>query len=186
MQGDCHIGPHPPLSRPCTLCTASQEIFRPDIFWYDAATKTDSPFGILGLLAFEFWCMHFVEIKRWQDWHKPNSVNVDPLFPQNKIADHDVGYPGLKLFVVSIRAGGQGQEGGVKEMEEKVEASQSPSGQRALKVLRGTTYPWVAHTVLESRALHSLKRGTHVACDPESLIVGRSKHARGNERLNFS
>lgn len=43
-----------------------QEIFRPDVFWYEAATKTESPFGIVGLLAFEFWAMHFVEIKRWQ------------------------------------------------------------------------------------------------------------------------
>ena len=34
-----------------------------------------------------------------QDFRKPNSVNVDPLFPNNKIADHEVGYPGLKLFV---------------------------------------------------------------------------------------
>ena len=36
------------------------------MFWYEAATKTESPFGIVGLLAFEFWAMHFVEIKRWQ------------------------------------------------------------------------------------------------------------------------
>ena len=34
-----------------------------------------------------------------QDFRAPNSVNVDPLFPGNKIADHEVGYPGLKLFV---------------------------------------------------------------------------------------
>jgi hypothetical protein len=36
-----------------------------------------------------------------QDFWNPNSVNKDPLFPNNKIADHEVGYPGLKLFVVS-------------------------------------------------------------------------------------
>jgi light-harvesting complex I chlorophyll a/b binding protein 4 len=77
----------------------AQEILRPDIFWYETATKVETPFGIVGLLAFEFWAMHFVEIKRWQDWRKPNSVNVDPLFPNNKIADHEVGYPGLKFFV---------------------------------------------------------------------------------------
>ena len=35
-----------------------------------------------------------------QDFWNPNSVNKDPLFPNNKIADHEVGYPGLKLFVV--------------------------------------------------------------------------------------
>ena len=42
-----------------------------------------------------------VEIKRWQDFWNPNSVNKDPLFPNNKIADHEPGYPGLALFVVS-------------------------------------------------------------------------------------
>ena len=35
-----------------------------------------------------------------QDFWNPNSVNKDPLFPNNKIADHEVGYPGLQLFVV--------------------------------------------------------------------------------------
>mmetsp|Transcript_38797 Transcript_38797/g.86291 ORF Transcript_38797/g.86291 Transcript_38797/m.86291 type:complete len:261 (+) Transcript_38797:104-886(+) len=72
----------------------AQEIARPDIFWYETAAKIDLPFNIVGLLAFEFWAMHFVEIKRWQDFRKPNSVNVDPLFPNNKIPDHEVGYPG--------------------------------------------------------------------------------------------
>ncbi len=42
-----------------------------------------------------------VEIKRWQDLRNPNSVNRDPLFPNNKIADHEPGYPGLTFFVVS-------------------------------------------------------------------------------------
>lgn len=39
---------------------------RPDVFWYDAPTKVDLPFNIVGLLAFEFWAMQFVELKRWQ------------------------------------------------------------------------------------------------------------------------
>ena len=38
--------------------------------------------------------MHFVELKRWQDIRNPGSVDADPLFPSNKLAPHDVGYPG--------------------------------------------------------------------------------------------
>jgi len=71
-----------------------QELVRPDVFWYDAATKTDSPFGIMGLLAFEFFAMHWVEVKRWQDFRKPGSQDKDPIFSQYSLPKHEVGYPG--------------------------------------------------------------------------------------------
>lgn len=67
-----------------------QEIVRPDVFWYDAPTKVQLPFNIVGLLAFEFFAMHFVELKRWQDFRNPGSVDADPLFPSNKLAPHEV------------------------------------------------------------------------------------------------
>jgi len=38
--------------------------------------------------------MHFVETKRGLDFQKPGSQDVDPLFPNNKLPAHDVGYPG--------------------------------------------------------------------------------------------
>ena len=38
--------------------------------------------------------MHYVEIRRWQDWRKPNSVNQDPIFKGNSLPDHEPGYPG--------------------------------------------------------------------------------------------
>lgn len=76
-----------------------QEILKPDVFWYTAGAKVETPFPILGLLAFEFWAMHFVEIKRWQDFRAPGSVDKDPLFPQNSLKKHEVGYPGFALFV---------------------------------------------------------------------------------------
>jgi light-harvesting complex I chlorophyll a/b binding protein 4 len=76
----------------------AQEIARPDVFWYDAPTKVDLPFNIVGLLAFEFWAMQFVELKRWQDFKNPGSVDADPLFPNNKLAPHEVGYPGFAIF----------------------------------------------------------------------------------------
>jgi light-harvesting complex I chlorophyll a/b binding protein 4 len=34
--------------------------------------------------------MHFVELKRWQDWRNPGSVDQDPLFPNNKLPPHEV------------------------------------------------------------------------------------------------
>ncbi|WIA19347.1 hypothetical protein OEZ85_003978 [Tetradesmus obliquus] len=76
-----------------------QEVVKPDVFWYDAPTKIDLPFNIVGLLAFEFFAMHFVELKRWQDFRNPGSVDADPLFPSNKLAPHEVGYPGFAPFV---------------------------------------------------------------------------------------
>jgi len=77
----------------------AQEIAQPDVFWYTSGATVKTPFPILGLLAFEFWAMHFVEIKRWQDWKNPGSVDKDPLFPQNSLAKHEVGYPGFAPFV---------------------------------------------------------------------------------------
>jgi len=71
-----------------------QEILNPGVFWYDAPTKITLPFNIVGLVAFEIWAMHFVEIKRWQDFFNPGSVDTDPLFPNNKLPPHEVGYPG--------------------------------------------------------------------------------------------
>lgn len=71
-----------------------QEVVRPDIFWYSAPTQIELPFNILGLVAFQVWAMHFVELKRYYDWRTPGSVDQDPLFPNNKLPAHEVGYPG--------------------------------------------------------------------------------------------
>ena len=40
-----------------------QEITRPNYFWYDAATKVDLPFNIVGLVLFQLVAMHWVETK---------------------------------------------------------------------------------------------------------------------------
>jgi hypothetical protein len=116
----------------------------------DLCVQVKTPFPILGLLAFEFWAMHFVELKRWQvcghgvllhmtctasaagrnvpcknvtqlqfsmcasaklgacswqngpphllphsqDFRNPGSADRDPLFPNNSLPKHEVGYPG--------------------------------------------------------------------------------------------
>ena len=40
-----------------------QEIVRPDVFWYDAALKSNiPPKTLMGLLAFELFAMHWVEV----------------------------------------------------------------------------------------------------------------------------
>ncbi|KAG2439611.1 hypothetical protein HXX76_004963 [Chlamydomonas incerta] len=71
-----------------------QEIVRPDVFWYNAGKEVESPLGPLGLLAVEFFLMHWVELRRWQDLRKPGSVDQDPIFSQYKLPAHEVGYPG--------------------------------------------------------------------------------------------
>ncbi|KAL6762567.1 light-harvesting chlorophyll-a/b protein of photosystem I [Haematococcus lacustris] len=77
-----------------TAGVLAQELAQPDVFWYTTGAQLKSPIPILGLLAVEFWAMHFVEIKRWQDFRKPGSADRDPLFPGNSLAPHEVGYPG--------------------------------------------------------------------------------------------
>ncbi len=68
-----------------------QEIVRPDVFWYSAGSQVESPLGPVGLLAFEFFAMHWVEVRRWQDLRKPGSVDQDPIFSQYKLPPHEVG-----------------------------------------------------------------------------------------------
>ncbi|KAG2502221.1 hypothetical protein HYH03_000707 [Edaphochlamys debaryana] len=76
-----------------------QEIFNPSQFWYTAGAEVESPLGPLGLLAVEFFLMHWVEVRRWQDFRNPGSVDQDPIFSQNKLAPHPVGYPGFAPFI---------------------------------------------------------------------------------------
>lgn len=71
-----------------------QEVLKPDIFWYDAPTKIDLPFNVVGLVLFELVTMHWVESKRGYDIQKPNSQNQDPIFSNYSLPDHTPGYPG--------------------------------------------------------------------------------------------
>ncbi|GFH30626.1 chlorophyll a-b binding protein, chloroplastic, partial [Haematococcus lacustris] len=57
-----------------------QEIAVPDVFWYDAGRPENLPgpfknINMGGLLAWEFILMHFVEVRRWQDYRNFGSVN---------------------------------------------------------------------------------------------------------------
>jgi hypothetical protein len=57
-----------------------QEILRPDVFWYEAGLPENLPgpfknINMGGLLAWEFLLMHWVEVRRWQDYKNFGSVN---------------------------------------------------------------------------------------------------------------
>lgn len=65
-----------------------QEIFNPNVFWYEAGLPENLPgpfknINMGGLLAWEFLLMHWVEVRRWQDYRNFGSVNevstVQPL-----------------------------------------------------------------------------------------------------------
>merc|ERR1712007_243548 len=72
------------------------ELARPDIDFYTAPQQIGEslPFSIPTLLAIEFILFHYVEIRRWQDFNNPGSVDQDPIFKEYKLPTHDVGYPG--------------------------------------------------------------------------------------------
>ena len=48
---------------------APQEIVHPEQFWYTSGAEVELPFNIFGLVAFELFAMHFVEV-RAGDSHK--------------------------------------------------------------------------------------------------------------------
>jgi len=77
-----------------------QEIVKPDIFFYEAGLPQNLPepftnINMGGLLAFEFFMMHFVETLRGQDIITHGSVNGDPIFTNNAVANPEPGYPGF-------------------------------------------------------------------------------------------
>lgn len=79
----------------------AQEILVPDVFWYEAALPENMPafaqgdqFNLGALFAFEFLMMHYVEVRRWQDYKNFGSVNSDPIFTNNSVPNEEMGYPG--------------------------------------------------------------------------------------------
>lgn len=78
----------------------AQELYNPDVFWYEAALPENLPgfvnddFNLGTIFAFEFLMMHYVEVRRWQDYKNPGSVNEDPIFKGNSVPNTEMGYPG--------------------------------------------------------------------------------------------
>jgi hypothetical protein len=48
----------------------------------------------MGPQAWEFLLMHWVEVRRWQDYKNFGSVNTDPIFKGNSVPNPEMGYPG--------------------------------------------------------------------------------------------
>ncbi|KAL4856649.1 Chlorophyll a-b binding protein 4 [Chlorella vulgaris] len=77
-----------------------QEIVNPAQWWYSAGMPENLPsfdgnqVNMGGILAWEFLLMHFVEVRRWQDIRKKDSVNADPFNPNLKVPNPELGYPG--------------------------------------------------------------------------------------------
>lgn len=77
----------------------AQEIVRPDVFWYTAPATIELPINFGGLVAFQIFVMHWTELRRIQDVLKPGSVDQDPIFKNQKLAPHEVSYPGFAPFI---------------------------------------------------------------------------------------
>eukprot|EP00239_Pterosperma_sp_CCMP1384_P006330 CAMPEP_0197853632 /NCGR_PEP_ID=MMETSP1438-20131217/23088_1 /TAXON_ID=1461541 /ORGANISM="Pterosperma sp., Strain CCMP1384" /LENGTH=271 /DNA_ID=CAMNT_0043468109 /DNA_START=49 /DNA_END=864 /DNA_ORIENTATION=+ len=78
-----------------------QEAVNPDVFWYEAGLPENLPefaqnanLNPGALLAFQFVLMHYVEVRRWQDYKNFGSVNKDPLFSNYEVPNTEMGYPG--------------------------------------------------------------------------------------------
>merc|ERR1712096_289311 len=91
------------------------EIVRPDINFYKAPQQIEGslPFSISTLVGIQFILMHYVELRRWQDFKNPGSVDQDPIFEQNKLSFHEVGYPGGIFDPLGM------SKGNVKQLKEK-------------------------------------------------------------------
>ena len=83
-----------------------QENVYPDMFWYNAALPENLPgtpylpdgVNLAALLGIQFLLMHYVEVRRWQDYKQPGSVNQDPIFKDYSVPNVEVGYPGGGFF----------------------------------------------------------------------------------------
>jgi hypothetical protein len=49
--------------------------------------------------------MHFVEVRRWQDIRKKDSVNSDPFNPNLSVPNPETGYPGGTFDPLGFRCG---------------------------------------------------------------------------------
>merc|ERR1712224_199004 len=72
------------------------EMLNPKINFYKAPLQLEGTFRfpLRTLLAIEILLLHYVELRRFQDFRKPGSVDRDPIFKDMKLPDHEVGYPG--------------------------------------------------------------------------------------------
>ena len=71
----------------------------------------NSPAAILGLVAFELFAMHYVEVRRAYDLKNPGSVDQDPIFKNYRWSSHhlsSMASPARKLLLLQLLSGGVG------------------------------------------------------------------------------
>ena len=62
--------------------------------WHDAPLYDGYFTDATSLFWVQMLMMNWAEVRRWQDIKNPGSANQDPAFPNNKLPDGVVGYPG--------------------------------------------------------------------------------------------
>jgi len=93
------------------------EIVRPDISFFSAPQQLTTPINIATLIAIQFILFHYVEIRRWQDFRNPGSMDQDPIFKNNKLSAHEVGYPGGIFDPMGMSKGNNLNELKLKELK---------------------------------------------------------------------
>jgi light-harvesting complex I chlorophyll a/b binding protein 2 len=115
-------------------------------FWFEAGKYeyfTDAP----TLFAVQLLLMGWAEARRYADIINPGSVNVDPIFKNNKLTGTDVGYPGGLWF--DPLGYGSGDEKKVR----KARAKELANGRLAMVAFLGF---WVQAVVTHQRPFENL------------------------------
>merc|ERR1719373_765016 len=122
------------------------ELVRPDIDFYAAPKQLEGtyPFSIPTLLGIEFLLFHYVEVRRWQDFNNPGSVDQDPIFRENKIPSHEVGYPGGIFDPLGL------SKGNLNDLKEKELKKWSPCNGCICWIYRSRSSNWQESISLSS------------------------------------
>jgi len=116
------------------------------VAWYDAGEF--SYFANAGVLfVTQLFFMGYAENRRYNDILKPGSVNVDPLFSENKLPDGELGYPGGIFDPFDYSTGAEFKELQVKEIKNGRIAMMAMLGYYAQAAVVGGTplSNWTTH-----------------------------------------
>ena len=130
--------------------------------WYTAGDATY--FADQGtLFIIELILMGWAEGRRWADIIKPGSVNVDPIFTNNKLTGTDVGYPGGLWFDPL------GWSKGSPEKQKDLRTREIKNGRLAMVAVLGA---FVQASLTHTGPINNLL--THLADPSHNTILGLS------------